>query len=86
MYSFPFFVRGDDIEFSYTNKFKIIHMNGIAVWQEDFKIKESPMTLYLDVRSHVLHHLVLEQIDHGPVQILKMVWAFFSWFQLGVPV
>lgn len=24
MYSFPFFVRGDDIEFSYTNKFKIL--------------------------------------------------------------
>ena len=80
MYSFPFFVRGDDIEFSYTNKFKIIRMNGIAVWQEDFKIKESPMTLYLDVRSHVLHHLVLEHIDHGPVQILKMVWAFFHRF------
>ena len=80
MYSFPFFVRGDDIEFSYTNKFKIVRMNGIAVWQEDFKIKESPMTLYLDIRSHVLHHLVLEHIDHGPAQILKMVWAFFHRF------
>lgn len=80
MYSFPFFVRGDDIEFSYTNKFKIARMNGIATWQEDFKIKESPMTLYLDVRSHVLHHLVLEHIDHGPWDILKMVWAFFHRF------
>ncbi|WP_144277272.1 glycosyltransferase [Mailhella massiliensis] len=80
MYSFPFFVRGDDIEFSYTNKFQIARMNGIATWQEDFKIKESPMTLYLDVRSHVLHHLVLEHIDHGPAQILKMVWAFFHRF------
>lgn len=80
MYSFPFFVRGDDIEFSYTNKFQIARMNGIATWQEDFKIKESPMTLYLDVRSHVLHHLVLEHIDYGPYQILKMVWAFFHRF------
>lgn len=80
MYSFPFFVRGDDIEFSYTNKFRIVRMNGIAVWQEDFKIKESPMTLYLDVRSHVLHHLVLKHIDQGPAQILKMVWAFFHRF------
>lgn len=80
MYSFPFFVRGDDIEFSYTNKFNIVRMNGICVWQEDFKIKESPTTLYLDVRSHVLHHLVLEHIDHGPAQILKMVWAFFHRF------
>lgn len=80
MFSFPFFVRGDDIEFSYTNKFRIVRMNGIAVWQEDFKIKESPMTLYLDTRSHVLHHLVLKHIDHGPYQILQMVWNFFYRF------
>lgn len=80
MYSFPFFVRGDDIEFSYTNNFQIARMNGIAVWQEDFKIKESPMTLYLDVRSHVLHHLVLGHIDHGRWQVLKMVWSFFKRF------
>lgn len=77
MYSFPFFVRGDDIEFSYTNKFNIIHINGVATWQEDFKIKESPTTLYFDTRSHILHHLVLEHIDHGPIYIIKMVWAFF---------
>ena len=80
MFSFPFFVRGDDIEFSYTNNFQIARMNGIAVWQEDFKIKESPMTLYLDTRSHILHHLVLEHIDHGPLQILQMVWHFFHRF------
>ncbi len=80
MFSFPFFVRGDDIEFSYTNKFKIVRMNGIAVWQEDFKIKESPMTLYLDMRSHILHHLVLEHIDHSRWTILKMAWAFFKRF------
>lgn len=80
MYSFPFFVRGDDIQFSYTNRFKIVRMNGIAVWQEDFKIKESPMTLYLDIRSHILHHLVLEHIAYGPKKILKMVWSFFYRF------
>lgn len=80
MYSFPFFVRGDDIAFSYTNKFLIVRMNGIAVWQEDFKIKESPITLYMDIRSHILHHLVLEHIDHGRWQVLKMVWAFFKRF------
>ena len=80
MYSFPFFIRGDDIEFSYTNNFNIIRMNGIAVWQEDFKTKESPMTLYLDIRSHILHHLALEHIDHGRWQILNMVWRFFKIF------
>lgn len=80
MYSFPFFVRGDDVEFSYINKFQIVRMNGIATWQEDFKIKESPMTLYLDTRSHIIHHLVLKHIDCGPTQILKMVWSFFNRF------
>ena len=83
MYSFPFFVRGDDVEFSYINKFNIVRMNGIATWQEDFKIKESPMTLYLDIRSHVIHHLVLEHIDYGPYQILKMVWSFFNRFNFA---
>lgn len=38
------------------------------------------MTLYLDTRSHILHHLVLEHIDHGPLQILQMVWHFFHRF------
>lgn len=83
MYSFPFFVRGDDIEFSYTNNFKIIRMNGIAVWQEDFKTKESPMTLYLDMRSHILHHILLEHICYGRLYILKMVWSFFKRFNLS---
>ena len=80
MYSFPFFVRGDDIEFSYTNKFKIVRLNGVSIWQEDFKIKESPMTLYFDIRSHIIHHLVLEELDYGAVQILKMLWTFFHRF------
>ena len=83
MYSFPFFVRGDDIEFSYTNKFNIINLNGVGIWQEDFKIKASPLTLYLDVRSHILHHLVIRHLDHGCWQILKMVWNFFNRFNRG---
>lgn len=79
-YSFPFFVRGDDIEFSYTNNFNIVRMNGIAIWQEDFKIKESPMTLYLDTRSQIMHHLMLEHIDHGAFQIIQMTWKLFKIF------
>lgn len=48
---FPFFVRGDDISFSLQNHFLINTLNGIAVWGEDFFIKESPMTRYLGFRS-----------------------------------
>ena len=80
MYSFPFFVRGDDIEFSYTNKFNIINLNGVGIWQEDFKVKESPLTIYFDVRSHILHHLVIKHLDHGILPILNLVWSFFNYF------
>lgn len=80
MYSFPFFVRGDDVEFSYQNHFEIVRMNGVATWQEDFKIKESPMTLYLDMRSHILHHLLIKDIDNRAKTILDMVWTFFARF------
>lgn len=80
MYSFPFFVRGDDVEFSYQNNFEIARMNGVSTWQEDFKIKESPMTLYLDMRSHILHHLLIKDIDNSPKTILNMVWTFFARF------
>jgi len=71
---------GDDIEFSFINAFKIVRMNGIAVWQEDFKVKDSPMTVYFDMRSYILHHLVLEHVEHGRWVILKMAWAFFKRF------
>lgn len=79
-YSFPFFVRGDDVEFSYQNEFEIVRMNGISTWQEDFKIKESPMTLYLDIRSHILHHMLIKDIDNSPKTIIDMVWTFFARF------
>ena len=82
-YSFPFFVRGDDVEFSYVNNFNLVTMNGIASWQEDFKLKESPMTLYLDVRSHIIHHLLLKQISHNPFKIIKMVMQFFKRYNLA---
>lgn len=50
-YSFPFFVRGDDIFFSLQNKLKIININGVCTWIDDFSLKESPMTRYLGLRG-----------------------------------
>lgn len=54
-YAFPFFVRGDDIRFGLENKFNILTLNGIACWGDDFGLKHSPLTAYLDARSHLLH-------------------------------
>lgn len=53
-YPFPFFVRGDDILFSLMNEFHQVSLNGVACWGESFSIKHSPMTAYLDARSHLL--------------------------------
>lgn len=76
-YSFPFFVRGDDVEFSYKNNFQIARMNGISTWQEDFSLKSSPMTRYLDTRSAIILQMTLKHTSSNPLKILHLVWKFF---------
>lgn len=48
---FPFFVRGDDTDFSLCNDFKIATLNGVATWCDNFGYKLSPVTQYLACRS-----------------------------------
>ena len=62
---FPFFVRGDDISFSLANRFRTATLNGVVSFQEDFSSKESPTTLYLDMRNHLHHHLVHDGMEIG---------------------
>ena len=54
-YAFPFFVRGDDVNFSMCNEFTLVDMCGVGSWQEHFFTKNTPQTYYLDCRSHMLH-------------------------------
>ena len=56
---FPFFVRGDDIDFSYANGFRILTLNGVSSWQQDFRSKDSALVAYLVIRSHLVHHLTV---------------------------
>lgn len=77
-YSFPFFVRGDDIDFSYSNDFLIVSLNGISCWQEDFKTKENAMTAYLFLRSHVVHHLTIPRLKCPFRTIWKILWGHFT--------
>ena len=56
-YPYPYFVRGDDVDYALRNDFRLVHANGIASWQEDFAVKHAPQTHYLDTRSHLLHML-----------------------------
>lgn len=57
-YSFPFFVRGDDITFSLRNDFRPVMMNGICSWQESFDVKISPTVEYLAFRSFIMLSMV----------------------------
>jgi GT2 family glycosyltransferase len=75
--AFPFFVRGDDVSFSLKNDFHMVTLNGVASIQESFTEKESPLTWYLDLRSHLAHHLSIPDMDIGARGLCKIAWWFF---------
>ncbi|CUJ16980.1 glycosyltransferase [Cognatishimia activa] len=75
---FPFFVRGDDVSFSLAHDFNTVTLNGVISYQdEDFTVKETPQTVYLDLRSHLAHHLCLPDRDIGRAGILQIIWRFY---------
>ena len=74
---FPFFVRGDDVMFALRHKFKIVTMNGICSWADDFALKSGPIPMYLDVRSHLIHGL-LDNIRTTPLKLTILTWRFFA--------
>lgn len=75
---FPFFVRGDDVSFSLANRFDIVTLPGVVCFQDaDFADKESLQTLYLDLRSHLIHHLALPAMDIGRKAIVGIAADFF---------
>ncbi|MEP2529980.1 hypothetical protein [Shimia sp.] len=74
---FPFFVRGDDVSFSLAHDFNIVTLNGVVSFQDSFTDKESPLTWYLDLRSHLAHHLSLDTLQVGAAKTLKIAAWFF---------
>lgn len=75
--AYPFFVRGDDVSFSLVNDFDIVRLNGVVSYQESFIEKESPQTWYLDLRSHLAHHLSIEKMDIGARGVALIALKFF---------
>jgi galactofuranosylgalactofuranosylrhamnosyl-N-acetylglucosaminyl-diphospho-decaprenol beta-1,5/1,6-galactofuranosyltransferase len=73
---FPFFVRGDDISFSLANDFDIRTLNGVVSFQDDFTEKESAQTLYLDLRNHLIHHLVFDSLARSPLGTARVAIRF----------
>ena len=74
---FPFFVRGDDVSFSLANDFRIVTLPGVASFQESFTDKASPLTWYLDMRSHLAHHLSLPAKDVGWRGLQRLFVSFY---------
>ena len=74
---FPFFVRGDDVSFSLVHEFTPVTLPGVMSLQdENFSVKETPLTVYLDLRSHLAHHLSLPQMEIGRMGLLKIILRF----------
>ena len=59
-YTFPFFVRGDDVFFGISNDFNYISPIGIACYGENFATKSSPLTHYLDTRNNIINSFYLD--------------------------
>ena len=55
---FPFFVRGDDVEFPRANPFSLVTLNGINSFGPDFFRKESPVNVALDRRGNLVNVLL----------------------------
>ena len=75
---FPFFVRGDDVSFSLMNRFRTVTLNGVVSFQDDFTEKESVTTHYLDMRSHIVHHLAVERLGQGAWATAKIPLRFLA--------
>ncbi len=80
-FPFPFFVRGDDIQFSLLNKFNIVTLMGVGCFGDDFGLKSSPMTRYLDTRHTLVQNTAVEKASYK--QIVKNTSRFFFGALLG---
>lgn len=66
---FPFFVNGDDIEFSLRHAPGILTLNGISVWHEAFHLKYNAIKQhYLTVRNSLFINL-----KHGINPVITMI-------------
>jgi len=81
-YPFPFFVRGDDVQFGLAHRFNLETLNGVSVWGDDFTAKEGPVSKYLDMRHHLMQHLLTERLPSGAVILTAMVW--WQWLRPGL--
>ena len=72
----PFFVRGDDVEYSIRNSAKFITMNGICIWHEGFGGKfSSSMEFYQVHRNDLILTAIHDKLSD--VQVLERIRILF---------
>ena len=71
---YPFFVRGDDVWFGLSNRFRIATLNGVMSFQDDFAAKASPVSLYLDMRFLMVVNMVRPDRALGLAGCLALAW------------
>ena len=76
----PFFIRGDDVEYSIRNHAKFITMNGICIWHEGFGTKfSSSLELYQVHRNDLILQALNEEVSD--VKIIERIQELF-WQEL----
>lgn len=71
LFPFPFFVRGDDVEFPRANGFALTTLNGIASFGPDFHRKESPVNTALDRRGNLVNVFLHGSLKNGYLAVLR---------------
>lgn len=72
----PFFIRGDDVEYSIRNHARFITMNGICIWHEGFGTKFSgSMELYQVHRNDLILQTTNEHI--GDVNVIDRIKGLY---------
>lgn len=75
---FPFFVHGDDVDFSYNNDFRIITLNGVCAWHEDFKSRFASHSVYFRARSKIAFYLLDSSGEADFYSIKSMLKRIFD--------
>jgi GT2 family glycosyltransferase len=72
---YPFFIRGDDIEWPLRLKLKIVTLNGICVWHESFENKFSPIPNYYSKKNEIILSLLYSD-NFGKIDVIKQILRF----------
>lgn len=73
-YSYPFFVKCDDILFGLQHHVEKVTLNGVSCFSEDFGYKDGPLQRYLDTRNRMVLGVIG---DYGKKSTLMLAARFF---------